>query len=461
MSNRRPSRGPNSGSKTRDRSARPSGPVPGPAPGPALGQTKIDRRAFTAMAGASVGAFALFKPSVARAQTPRVVVIGGGAGGATAARYLAKDSKGGIDVTLIEPQRTYFTCFYSNLYLGGFRSYDSIAHTYEKLAIDHGINVVHDYAVAIDRDKKTVRLGSGPDVPYDALVVSPGIELKYDSVPGYSLAASKLMPHAYKSGTQVAQLRHMVMNMREGGTFLMVAPPNPYRCPPGPYERVSMIAHLLKRNNPSAKIIILDPKEKFSKQALFQEGWETHYPGMVNWIPASIYGEIESVNPETGEFTTGFDDFKADVASIIPAQTAGSIAIKSGLTDESGWCPIDPASMRSTLDENIYVLGDSSIAGAMPKSAFSANSQAKVAVMAIRHKLTGTRLFPARYANSCWSLIGENDGVKVGGRYQPGEALIETVNSFISQTEEPADLRKATYEESIDWYNSIVADMFG
>ncbi|MEO1282687.1 MAG: FAD/NAD(P)-binding oxidoreductase, partial [Pseudomonadota bacterium] len=325
----------------------------------------LSRRQFTALAAATAATGVLYSPNVARAAKPNVVVIGGGAGGGTAARYIAKDSKGGVNVTLIEPSRRYYTCFYSNLYLGGFRDFESIGHSYDTLANDYGINVVHDMAAKIDKGDRTVELVSGNKVPYDRLVVSPGIDLKYDSVPGYSLAAANLMPHAWKSGTQVQRLKHMVENMREGGTFVMIAPPNPYRCPPGPYERISMIAHILKQKNPSAKIIILDPKEKFSKQGLFQEGWEAHYPGMVEWIPKSIYGELQNVNPETGEITTDFDTFKADAATVIPAQTAGHIAIEADLTNDAGWCAIDPASMRSTKDENIFVLGDASVASAM------------------------------------------------------------------------------------------------
>jgi len=422
--------------------------------------TKLSRRTFSTMLGAGAASAVLFKPYIARAAQPRVVVIGGGAGGATAARYIAKDSKGSIAVTLIEPSKRYYTCFFSNLYLGGFRDYNSIGHGYDTLARTHGINVVHDFATMIDADAKTVDLGSGAKVGYDRLIVSPGIDLKYDSVPGYSVEASTRMPHAWKSGTQVQQLKHIVETMREGGTFVFVAPPNPYRCPPGPYERISMIAHIFKQKNPKAKIIVIDPKEKFSKQALFQEGWESIYPGMIEWVPASIHSGIENVNTETGEITTGLDTFKADAASIVPAQTAGHVAVASGLTNDAGWCPIDPASMRSTKNDAIFILGDASVASAMPKSSFSANSQAKTAANVVRHELTDSRLFPARYANTCWSLISPNNGVKVGARYQPGTEKIDVINSFVSQTGEDAELRRTTYEESEGWYTAITQDMF-
>jgi len=422
--------------------------------------TKLTRRQFSFLTGGGVAATALGMPFIARAASPKVVVIGGGAGGGTAARYLAKDSKGAIDVTLIEPTKQYYTCFFSNLYLGGFRDYASIGHTYENMA-NEGVGVVHDWAEAVDRDKKIVRLASGGEVPYDRLIVSPGIDIQYDAVPGYSVEASNVMPHAWKSGTQVQMLKARVEAMPEGGTFIMVAPPNPYRCPPGPYERISMIAHLLKEKNPKAKIIVLDPKEKFSKQSLFQEGWERHYPGMVEWLPGSITGPIENVDVDKMTITAGGETYKCDAASIIPAQKAGTIAQKAGLTNDKGWCPIKPATMQSAMDENIHVIGDASVASAMPKSGFAANSQAKVAANAVRGALTGSRVFPARFANTCWSLIATNDGVKVGAAYKAGEEAIEVTSKFISKTGEDADLRKQTYEESVGWYDGISKDIFG
>lgn len=421
----------------------------------------MDRRAFNRLLTATVATGALFSPSIVRAARQNVVIIGGGPGGATAARYLARDLRSAINVTLIEPKKTYSTCFFSNLYLDDLFEYDRLNHGYERLSGDYGINVVHDYATNIDRDNKQVRLRSGTRLPYDRLIVAPGIAFVEDSVPGYTPEVAKAMPHAYQGGPDVKRLKAIIDAIRTGGTFLMLAPPDPFRCPPGPYERVSMIAHRLTKTNPTAKIIILDPKEKFSKQALFMRGWEAYYPGMVEWIPASIYGAVQHVDGVGCAFETEFDTFKADAASIIPAQTAGRIAIVSGLADDTGWCPIDQTSMRSKLDQAIYVLGDSSDAGAMPKSAFAANSQAKVAAMAIAHELTGSPLYPARYANTCWSLIAPNDGVKVGGRYGPSSERIETVNSFISQHDETPALRKATYQESRDWYDSITRDIFG
>ena len=231
----------------------------------------INRRSFIQTAAAVTAS--LSAPMVMASGKPRVVVVGGGAGGATVARYIAKDSKGAIDVTLVEPSRTYYTCFFSNLYLGGFRDLGSIAHSYGKLASEYGINVVHDWAVDIDRGAKTVSLAGGATLNYDRLVLSPGIDFVDGAVDGWDLNAQNKMPHAYKAGSQTELLKAQLASMPEGGVFAMVAPPNPYRCPPGPYERISMIAHMLKKSNPTAKIIVADPKPKFSKMGLFQEGW--------------------------------------------------------------------------------------------------------------------------------------------------------------------------------------------
>jgi len=416
----------------------------------------LNRRLFLATLTATVAA-----PMVmAQTARPRVVVVGGGAGGATAARYLAKDSDGALDVVLIEPTRTYYTCFFSNLYLGGFRTFESLGHTYGKLAADYGINVVHDYAVGVDRDAKTVTLASGVTMAYDRLVLSPGIDFVEDSVPGWSTAAQNAMPHAYKGGSQTQLLMAQLQAMPQGGTFAMVAPPNPYRCPPGPYERISMVAHHLTTNNPTAKILLLDPKDKYSKQALFEEGWNTHYPGMITRIGPDMGGNVIEVRPDTMEVIVDGETEKVDVCNVIPAQRAGNIATLAGVTD-ANWAPVHPDSMLSKMDENVYVLGDSTNQGDMPKSGFSANSQAKVAANHIRGALTGSRVFPAKYSNTCWSLIAPDDGVKVGASYEPTPEKIASVESFISQTGEDAALRKTTYEESIGWYSGITTDMFG
>jgi sulfide dehydrogenase [flavocytochrome c] flavoprotein chain len=419
----------------------------------------LNRRHFIGT-GIAASTF-LTAPTVWGQAKPKVVIIGGGAGGATAARYIAKDSGGTVEVTLVEANPIYTTCFFSNLYLGGVREFESLQHGYDKLT-SGGVTVIHDMATAVDRAAKTVTLAGGQVLPYDRVVLSPGIDFKDGAVPGWSADQhAEIMPHAYKAGPQTQLLRKMVEEMPQGGVFAMIAPPNPYRCPPGPYERISMIAHVLKDKNPTAKILVLDPKEKYSKQALFEEGWQTHYGGMVDWIGPDFGGGAVEVRPEAMEVVIEGEATKVDVCNVIPGQMAGKIAALAGVTDDSGWAPVDPASMKSKADESVWVLGDSSAQGDMPKSGFSANSQAKVAAMAIRGELTGSKTFPAKYSNTCWSLIAPDDGVKIGASYEPTPEKIASVESFISETGEDPALRKATYEESLGWYAGITADMFG
>lgn len=418
----------------------------------------MNRRFFLGTTAAMSAALAT--PSVlAQTAGPKVVVVGGGAGGATAARYIAQDSEGAVDVTLVEPSRTYYTCFFSNLYLGGFKEIEDIGHSYGTLAAN-GVNVVHDWAVGVDRDTKTVALAGGASLKYDKLILSPGIDFVDMSVPGWDVSAQNAMPHAYKAGSQTELLKAQLAAMPEGGVFAMVAPPNPYRCPPGPYERVSMVAHYLKNNNPTAKIIVADPKPKFSKMALFQEGWANHYEGMIDWIGEDFGGGIVSVDTSAMVLSIDGEETKVDVCNVIPAMKAGRIADLAGVTD-GNWAPVNAADMSTKADPDIYVLGDASQQGDMPKSGYSANSQAKVCANAVRGALTGSRVFPAKFSNTCWSLIETNDGVKVGATYEATPEKIAKVDGFISQTGESAELRKKTYEESEGWYAGITADMFG
>lgn len=422
----------------------------------------VDRRQMLIGSGV-LAASAAFGSRALHAQgKPRIVVIGGGAGGATAAKYIAKDAKDAIEVVLVEPKEAFTTCFHSNLYLGGFKTFDQITHRYDKLVSSYGIKHVRQWATAIDRDKKAVVLADGTRLAYDRLVISPGIDLKYDSVPGWNKEAEEVMPHAWLAGPQTQLLRKQLDNVKDGGVIVMIAPPNPFRCPPGPYERVSMMAHLLKTTGRGkSKIIIIDPKDSFSKQGLFQQGWERHYPGMVEWLGPKIHDGVKSVDPKTMTVTTGFETYKnCALVNVIPAQRAGKIAVDAGLANASGYCPVDAENMKSAIDKNIYVLGDACIAGDMPKSGFSANSQAKVAALMIRGELTNARTFPARYANTCWSLIAPDDTIKVGGRYEPKPDKITAAETFISKTDETADYRKQVQTENIGWYAGITADMF-
>jgi sulfide dehydrogenase [flavocytochrome c] flavoprotein subunit len=284
--------------------------------------TGLTRRQFGLFAGASAAALSL--PTYLRAQgKPRVVVIGGGAGGATAARYIAKDSDGAIDVTLIDDSEMFTTCFFSNLYVGGYRSFESITHSYDTLQSNYGITKVTGRASSVDRAAKTVMMADGSTIPYDRLVVSPGIDLIWDSFRAIP-RKSEIAPHAWKAGTANPIAQGQARRDRKRAADRHGAPPNPYRCPPGPYERASMMAHVLKEKGfTDAKVIILDPKPKFSKQGVFQEGWEKHYPGMIEWYGPDVHGGIESVDVNAGTVETGLDTFKGAMMNVIPAQKAG------------------------------------------------------------------------------------------------------------------------------------------
>lgn len=421
---------------------------------------KLNRRLFIGAGTSTLATLSAPMVMGAGSSSPKVVVIGGGAGGATAARYIAKDSDNAISVTLIEPTRIYHTCFFSNLVIGGLREFSSIGHSYGKLAAD-GVNVVHDWAIGVDRDAKVVTLAGGGKIPYDKLVLSPGIDFKDGAVDGWDISSQNKMPHAYKAGSQTQLLKAQLEAMPQGGVFAMVAPPNPFRCPPGPYERVSMVAHFLKENNSSAKILIADPKPKFSKQGLFEAGWAEHYDGMIERVGPDFGGDVVTVNPDDMTLSIDGDITKVDVCNVIPAMKAGHIAEIAGVTNDAGWAPVNAIDMSSKMDENIHVLGDASQQGDMPKSGFSANSQAKVCANAIRGALTGSKVFPAKFSNTCWSLINTNDGVKVGASYKATPEKIEKIEGFVSKVGEDAAMRKATYEESVGWYNGITSDMFG
>ena len=414
------------------------------------------------LAAASVAA-GLAMPNIARAQSrARAVIVGGGAGGASAARHIAAVARGSIDVTLVEAGERYTTCFLSNHYLGGLRSFESITHGYERLQSEYGVVKITGRAVAVDRDAQTVRLSDGAVLPYDRLILSPGVELIFDSVPGYSRDAALIAPHAWQGGDQARLLKRKFDALENGQDVLIVPPTNPYRCPPAPYERASIFAHVLKsRGFTDSRVIILDTKEKFAKQGLFQPGWEGYFPGMVEWIGVDMHGGVLEVDAAAGTVTTDLDIFEGALLNIIPAQRAGAIAQSSGLADAGGYCPVDADSMRSRLDSNIFVIGDSADGDDLPKSAYAANSQAQVAALNLLGDLAGTPAAPAHYANTCWSMIRPGESVMEGGEYAARDGRIADVRSFISQPGEDAAVRLANFNDSLAWYDMITTDMFG
>jgi sulfide dehydrogenase [flavocytochrome c] flavoprotein subunit len=426
----------------------------------------ISRRDFNKLllAGTAGSAFGLFGISnTAFAARKRVVVIGGGFGGAATAKYLKKLDPT-LSVTLIEPKAAFVTCPFSNWVLGGLKTMKDITHTYTALRNQYGVNVIADRAVAIDPVKNSVKLSSGKVIGYDRLVVSPGIDFKYDEIAGYSKKiADSSMPHAWQAGPQTVLLHKQLQAMKYGGTVVLCPPGNPFRCPPGPYERASLIAYYLKRHKPKSKIVILDAKEKFSKQGLFTKGWERLYPGMIEWRSSTGGGKVVGVDAKTMTVETELGAVKGEVINLIPSQKAGKIAFEAGLANEKGWCPIDPASFESTMHKGIHVIGDSCIAGAMPKSGFAASSQGKVTAAAIVNLLRGQEPISPSLVNTCYSLVGPNYGVSVAGVYRLSEAGIVEIPGSGGLT--PADATDDQLEQEAlfadGWYTNICKDIWG
>lgn len=430
--------------------------------------TEITRRQFAGLtAGAGlIGAMPRLSRRAFAQAAGKIVIIGGGPGGVTVANRV-KAASPDLDVTLIEPKQQYTTCFSSNLYIGGFRSFRSITHDYEVVK-KRGIRVVSDMASAVDPTAKTVTLAKGgAAIPYDRLVIAPGIDIKFDSVEGYSLEAAEIMPHAWQGGPQTWLLKQKLLAMSDGGVVVITVPPNPYRCPPGPYERACMIGHFLKTRKPKSKLIIFDAKKTISKQAVFEEAFAEFYKDI---IELNLTNEIDDfavqrVDPKTGDVVVkaGRTE-RASVANIIPAQKAGGIAALAGVTD-GDWCPVNPDNFASTKVKDVYVLGDAAIAADMPKSAYTAVSQAGVVAADIIADLSGQPRTPGTYRNTCWSMLAPENSAKVGADYTPvmkdGKGFLEPKNSFVSKPGESAEVRRETYDESVGWYASLVADLFG
>lgn len=417
------------------------------------------RRAFGCLAGATC--VAALGAATARGQAKaRVVVLGGGVGGATVAKYLAL-SASGLAVTLVEPKPHYTTCFFSNLYLAGLRSLASLTHGYEALAQQYGIKVVHDSAVAIDPVAKTVDLETGDKLQYDRLVVAPGIAFNFGVIEGYDEAATQLLPHAWMAGPQTKLLRDQLEAMEDGGVFVLTAPPDPFRCPPGPYERASLIAAYFKQFKPRAKILILDAKDNFFEQDLFQDAWNRHFPGMIEWLPAQFTGGIKAVDVKARSIKTASESFVAAVANVIPPQIAGGLAHQGGLADASGWCPVDPVTFESKQQPGIHVVGDAASAGDMPKSAFAANSQAKSCAFAIAAQLTGSESVAPHLFNTCFTFLAPDDAISDAISFKLGAGTIKIGDILISQVGESAQTRRDAVQAADGWYDAFTHDVFG
>jgi NADPH-dependent 2,4-dienoyl-CoA reductase/sulfur reductase-like enzyme len=420
----------------------------------------FSRRQFLASAAATASAAVVPAPAVAQA-APRVVVVGGGFAGATVARTLRQaDSR--IAVTLVEASRTFTACPFSNLVIGGLRELRNQQFGYDKIATQ-GIHVAFATATRVDAQARTVALDSGSVLAYDRLVLAPGIDIRWNGLPGYDEAAAAKMPHAWKAGEQTLLLRRQIEAMDDGGTVIMSAPANPFRCPPGPYERASLIAHFLKTRKPKSKLIVLDAKDQFSKQRLFQNAWKELYPDHLEWVGLSKGGKVTSVDAGELTLTTEFGKHKAAVVNVIPPQQAGRVAEIAGVADQTGWCPVDPVSFESKLVPNIHLMGDAIIAGAMPKSAFSANAQAKVCAAAIVRLLAGQPPTEPRLVNTCYSIVGPNYGITVAGVYRPVNGVLREVpgSGGVSPGDAPRSFRAQEALFAEGWFNTITSEVFG
>ena len=427
----------------------------------------FNRRSFLKLVGGSTALLSGFGSLLACSRegkaTGRVVVIGGGFGGATCAKYLTMfDPK--LSVTLIEPATRFVTCPFSNMVLGDLYDMNTISHGYDA-HVKRGITVVHASVSDIDLAAKSVKLTNGKLLPYDRLVVSPGIDFRWEAVEGMSAADAESIPHAWQGGTQTTLLKEQLLAMPDGGLVIIAPPGNPFRCPPGPYERASMIAHYLKQHKPKSKVLILDAKDKFSKQPLFMQAWTQVYPGMIEWVSGASGGRIESVdvagrtlNSETGE------KYKADVINFIPPQKAAPIAHTAGLVNNDGWCPVNQRTFESSVHPGVHVIGDASVAGAMPKSGFAANSQGKVCAAAIVAALNGINMPEPSYVNTCYSLVSPDYGISVAGVYrfdqEKGIYAVEGAGG-VSPKDADADYRQAEARYAKGWYDSITSDVFG
>ena len=367
-------------------------------------------------------------------------------------------------MTLVEPKTVFYTCPLSNWVVAGMKSMQDIAQHYTTLQNRYKVTVITDTAVSIDAVKRVVKLKSGKALFYDRLIVSPGIDFTWDAIEGYSArVAEERMPHGYDGRSQMLLLRQQLLALKDGGNVIICPPANSFRCPAAPYERASLMAMYLKKNKPKSKLIILDNKERFSMQELFMQGWERLYPGMIVWRAATAGGKVEKVDSASMTVVTEFGDEQGGVINVIPPQKAGKIAHEAGLTDTTGWCPVNAETFESTIHQGIHVIGDACMAGEMPKSGFAANCQGKVAAAAIIRLFHGRPPEPPSLFSSCYSLIDNEYAVSVAGVYTVTPGGIVEIKGTGELT--PLDASRAYLRQEAvsawSWYKNITGDIWG
>ncbi|MET4121537.1 sulfide dehydrogenase [flavocytochrome c] flavoprotein subunit [Bradyrhizobium sp. JR1.5] len=414
-----------------------------------------------AVLGITAAATSIAVPSILRAQSAgRVVVVGGGFGGAACARAL-KRAQANLQVILIEPSPVFTSCPFSNEVIAGLREIDAQQFGYDRLAAE-GVTVISQAVTTIEPQLRSVMTADGVALPYDRLVLSPGIDFHFEALPGYDDAASEKMPHAWTAGAQTLLLRRQLEAMPDGGTVAIAIPANPSRCPPAPYERASLIAHYLKTKKPRSKVLILDAKDSFSQQRLFERAWKELYGDMIERISLSQGGRVTSIDPATRTIVTEFGNYTPDVANVIPPQRAGRIAEIAGAADATGWCPIDPVTFESKLVQNIHVVGDACLGGGIPKSASAASAQGKACAAAIVNLLAGRAPDTPRLIGVCYNIVAPGYGFSLAGNYQPrGDIFAEVEGGATSPVDAPRELRAREATDAERWFQTITADTFG
>jgi len=412
------------------------------------------RRAFVrGTALAVLGASVLARAATSRA---RVVVAGGGFGGsacALALRHLAPS----IEVTLVDPDARYFTGPMSNAVLVGWRSLQSITVSRDGL-LRAGVRVVRDRVASVDAAVRKVRLGSGGSLGYERLVVAPGIRLLWNTPEGYDEVASRRMPHAWTSGAQAELLAARLHAMDDGGVFAISVPGGLMRCPPGPFERATVVAAWMQRHKPRSKVLIFDANNRFPRQAEFENAWKTRYPGMVEWIASTEGGAVERVDVDKSTLYTNGGAHRVAVASIIPPQAPGQLALDAGLSQGHGWCPVAAATFESARVNNVHVLGDACAAGAMPKAASAAHSQAVQCARAIAALLEQREVTTGELDTACYSFLARASALSIHGRFTIESGEFRSL-PLPSPTVAPSAQEEARLAES--WYRKIVAESFG
>jgi NADPH-dependent 2,4-dienoyl-CoA reductase/sulfur reductase-like enzyme len=420
---------------------------------------RVGRRGLIKAAAASAAAAAFPRPLLAQGKA-RVVIVGGGFGGANCARALRKIGPK-VSVTLVEANPVYTAPPHSNAVLGGLTGIRSQQFGYDGLKA-LGIDVMLSPLTGVDHGKRTVTLADGQALSFDRLVVSPGIAFQDNAIEGYNRAAMRKMPPAFTSGGEIEALRRQLEALENGKAVIITVPVNPARCPPAPYERASLIAHYLKTAKPRSKVIVLDAKDSFTMQKLFEAAWKDLYPGLIEWVGLSDGGAPKAVDAATMTVMTDFDKFTGGVVNIIPPQTAGKAAALAGVADRTGWCPVDPLTFESKLQKSIHVIGDAAIAGAMPRSASAAQSQGAICAAAISVLLADRQPATPILKSSCFSMIAPDYAISQRGTYRPADGqYVEAEPVVISPAAASPAVRAEEAKEADNWFHRITSETFG